>query len=380
MILYGDDSTVYIPTVLDGITDGKLKLKDGTEKNISELTFVTRMTVTPAATGGWTVPFMVFSQGKDAQLDSHVRVNMNGGGTPAYVMCRYNDETGWHEDVKTEIGAPNQSEGISYTVTSEMTGSHLKYILEIGGQTYVSEFDVKFKDEAWTGIPCIAFGDRTNADSVISDMQFYVKGVELDNYAKSLTVQTAPADVMQGEELAGGSFLLTMLDGTTQTLTLDDFTISGFDKNAVGKQTVTVSKQNLNGVISATFEIGVEEYVDEVVSYRVSTSKAEYEQGEEFDVSSLVAEEVYESGAVKSVQTSASDFTVSGYDKDKAGKQTVKVMFRGTEYSLQITVHASGKARGCGSAVTGVSVLASTFLVAGILCLMVMEKGKKKPL
>ena len=380
VILYGDDSTVYIPTVLDGITDGKLKLKDGTEKNISELTFVTRMTVTPAATGGWTGPFMVFSQGKDAQLDSHVRVNMNGGGTPAYVMCRYNDETGWHEDVKTEIGAPNQSEGISYTVTSEMTGSHLKYILEIGGQTYVSEFDVKFKDEAWTGIPCIAFGDRTNADSVISDMQFYVKGVELDNYAKSLTVQTAPADVMQGEELAGGSFLLTMLDGTTQTLTLDDFTISGFDKNAVGKQTVTVSKQNLNGVISATFEIGVEEYVDEVVSYRVSTSKAEYEQGEEFDVSSLVAEEVYESGAVKSVQTSASDFTVSGYDKDKAGKQTVKVMFRGTEYSLQITVHASGKARGCGSAVTGVSVLASTFLVAGILCLMVMEKGKKKPL
>lgn len=43
-MLYGDDSRVYASTFMDYITDGKIKLADGTEKNMNELTFVMEAT------------------------------------------------------------------------------------------------------------------------------------------------------------------------------------------------------------------------------------------------------------------------------------------------------------------------------------------------
>ena len=188
--LYGDDSYVNIPTVLDGITDGKLILKDGTEANISDLTFVASATIQPASVGNWTVPFLVFANTPNGSLDSHVRVNMGGAGTPAYIMCRWTDAGGtFHEDVLTQVNAAHQPEGIAYTVTTELTGTHVKYTLQIGEETLVSEIDVTH-EQAENGImPCFRFGDRTNADSVISNMQFYVKGVELGAYAKSIVVK-----------------------------------------------------------------------------------------------------------------------------------------------------------------------------------------------
>ena len=55
VVLYGDDSRVYVSTFMDYITDGKIKLADGTEKNMNELTFVMEATIAPAVLGVRTV-------------------------------------------------------------------------------------------------------------------------------------------------------------------------------------------------------------------------------------------------------------------------------------------------------------------------------------
>ena len=390
--LYGDDSYVNIPTVLDGITDGKLILKDGTEANISDLTFVASATIQPASVGNWTVPFLVFANTPNGSLDSHVRVNMGGAGTPAYIMCRWTDAGGtFHEDVLTQVNAAHQPEGIAYTVTTELTGTHVKYTLQIGEETLVSEIDVTH-EQAENGImPCFRFGDRTNADSVISNMQFYVKGVELGAYAKSIVVKTAPATVKQGEDLKDCTFTLNMLDGTTQELALDDVTISGFDKNSAGEQTVTVSADVLNSSVSTTFEIEVEAAeepgtdpdepgdTDEIESYRVSLNKTEYAFGEEFDISTVVVTAVYESGKTEAVTVADGDLSVSGYDKEKAGEQSVVITYKGTEYTLSVTVAESGggETGGCSGTVLG----AGSAIAAVAACLfagIVLKKRANK--
>lgn len=113
-------------------------------------------------------------------------------------------------------------------------------------------------------------------------MKYYIKGVQLAKYATGITMETAPENVEYGNELAGGSFKLNYMDGTSETLTLADLTVSGFDKYTVGKQTVTVSKAVLNQQIQTSFEVEVldKETLD------LSVEKTEYAYGEEFDLSS----------------------------------------------------------------------------------------------
>lgn len=390
VILYGNDSMVDIPTIFDGITDGKVILSDGTEKDISELTIVSSMTIKPGSIGGWTVPFFAFALIPNGELDSHVRVNMGGAGTPAYVMCRYTDAGGvFHEDVIGEIAAEHYEEGVVYTVTVELTGKHVKYMLDIGGKVYTIEFDITH-EQAQEMQPCLKFGDRTNADSEISNMQYYVKGVELGAYAKSISVKSVPDSVEQGEDLANCTFTLNMLDGTTQDVTLDDVTIAGFDKNTAGTQTVTVSKQVLNSTVSTTFEVEVKaaetsdpevpggDTQDEIAEYKLSLSKTTYQQGEEFDLSTVSVKAVYESGKEEPVEVTASQLTISGYDKDKAGEQTVKITYQDKEYSFTVTVaeKEAPAEGGCAGAITGITSLVAAGAVCSLTVLFLKKKAR----
>lgn len=176
-------------------------------------------------------------------------------------------------------------------------------------------------------------------------MKYYIKGAQPAKYATGITMETAPTDVEYGNELAGGSFKLNYMDGTSETLTLADLTVSGFDKNTVGKQTVTVSKAVLNQQIQTSFEVEVldKETLD------LSVEKTEYAYGEEFDLSSIKVVKKFASGkADEAVTAATTEFTVSGYDAKTAGEQSVKITYKGTDFTVKVTV---AEKTGCGSVV-----------------------------
>ena len=65
-------------------------------------------------------------------------------------------------------------------------------------------------------------------------------------------------------------------------------------------------------------------------------TKTEYTQGEELDLSGLVVTAVYSDGSKSEVK--AGDYTVSGYDPDTAGEQTVTVTYGGKTAAFTVTV------------------------------------------
>ena len=65
-------------------------------------------------------------------------------------------------------------------------------------------------------------------------------------------------------------------------------------------------------------------------------AKTEYVQGEELDLSGLAVTAVYSDGS--KVELQAGDYTVSGYDLNMAGEQTVTVTYGGKTAAFTVTV------------------------------------------
>ena len=374
VMLYGDDTRVYIPTVVSSVTDGKVHFADGSVKDVSELTFGMEATITPGVMGSWTVPFLVFAKDGIDTYEFHFRAGMSGGTGTCYLFQRCDEVGNYTEVVKKELavtGDPLPAGG-SYTVRILYSGKKVSAKLIVNGQVYASCNNLEILPDEYT--PVFSFGDRTNGETVISNMKWYiVSDTEVANYATGLTVKTAPAGVNYGEELSGGSFELTYMDGTTETLTLADLTVGGFDKNAVGKQTVSVTKTVLNQNVTAYFEAEVAD----VESFEVSVSKTEYEYNEEFDLSTVKVVKKYASGKdSEDVTVTASDFTVADYDKATSGEQTVKITYQGKDYTVKVIV--GEKPKGCKSSL-GVSFAAgAVVLIAVAAAAFVCTKKRAK--
>ncbi len=369
VMLYGDDSRVYIPTVVSSVTDGKVRFADGSEKAVNELTFGMEATITPGTTGSWTVPFLVFAKNGIDTYEFHFRAGMSGGAGTCYLFQRCDEVGNYTEVICHELPVSGTAfpAGGSYKVKVEYSGKKVSAKLTVDGKVWASVVDKEILPDEY--VPVFSFGDRTNGETVISNMKWYiVSDTEVANYASGLTVTTAPANVSYGEELSGGSFELTYMDGTTETLTLADLTVNGFDKNTVGKQTVSVTKTVLNQNVTATFEVEVAD----VESYEVSVTKAEYEYNEDFDLSTIKVVKKYASGKEsENVSVSAADFTVSDYDKATSGEQTVKITYNGNEYTVKVIV---AEKPGCGSS------LDASFAVGAIVLLVAAAFvfGKKR--
>ena len=68
----------------------------------------------------------------------------------------------------------------------------------------------------------------------------------------------------------------------------------------------------------------------------IEPTKKEYKLGEELDLTGGKLLLTYDDGAVKEIELKSS--MVSGYDKEKVGKQTVTITFNEVEYTYDIEV------------------------------------------
>ena len=186
---------------------------------------------------------------------------------------------------------------------------------------------------------------------------------------KSIKIKSLPnkTSYIVGEELdlEGGVIEVTYSDETKEEISMTDqnVIITGYDKNKVGNQILTV---NYNKKLT-TFTVIVEEKgsdddndnenddnvddgkddndndnEDEVkvekISIKSLPNKTKYKVGEELELEGGVIEVTYSDGSTKEVSLTDSKVKVTGYDNEKIGMQQVTVSYENkiTTFTVQI--------------------------------------------
>ncbi len=147
----------------------------------------------------------------------------------------------------------------------------------------------------------------------------------------------------QGEalDLSGLTVTAVYSDGSRTEIQAGEngYTVSGYDPDAAGSQTVIVSY----GGKTAEFTVTVTESEEpsEPTLEKIELSgdvKTEYKQGEDLDLSGLTVTAVYSDGSRTEIQAGEGGYTVSGYDADTAGTQTVTITYGGESVTFTVTV------------------------------------------
>ena len=150
----------------------------------------------------------------------------------------------------------------------------------------------------------------------------------------------------QGEDLdlTGMEVTAHYSDGKEEVLPEGSYTVSGYDANKVGEQTITVTYKDQ----TATFVVTVTEKSDpvdpEVTLDKITVKapeKIEYKQGENLDLTGMEVTAHYSDG--KEEVLPEGSYTVAGYDANKVGKQTITVTYKDQTATFDVTVKEASK-------------------------------------
>ena len=159
--------------------------------------------------------------------------------------------------------------------------------------------------------------------------------VTVNDKVDSIQIKTNPTKTTYnyGEELdlTGISASKVYRSGTEEPFEVTLDMVSGYDKNTLGTQTVTVTYNGL----TATFEVNVVDYVSSI-EVASNPTKTTYKYGEELDIAGLVVNQVYASGAKSQIEVTLE--MVIGYDKNTLGTQTVTVTYNGLTATFEVNV------------------------------------------
>ena len=159
-------------------------------------------------------------------------------------------------------------------------------------------------------------------------------GLEYHELANDFTMSLTPptkTEYMELEELdlSGLALNITYTIGGERTITTG-YTVSGYDPNVIGTQTVTVTYRG----VSKTFEVTV---LPKEVSFITATPKAAMNSiiGEDLDMSNVVITVNFTDGTSKVIE---SGYSLSGFDRETIGNQTVTLTYREKSCTFDVTV------------------------------------------
>ena len=203
------------------------------------------------------------------------------------------------------------------------------------------EFDVtdylRTLDKGTTDISFVAAvsgdgGSGAGAASILMASNPVLTIVTTDAVSLSgITASTTKTTYKEGDEFDKSTVSVTAhySDGTDEELTPYYFSVTGYDKNVTGNQTLTVHV----GDYTDTITIYVEP--KQVTSLTLGGSyKTRYNYGEELNLTGMTVTANYDIGTSETV----TDYTVSGYDKSKVGSQIITVSYGGKTAQLTVTV------------------------------------------
>ena len=134
---------------------------------------------------------------------------------------------------------------------------------------------------------------------------------------------------LEGQDLNTDGMVVTAVTSDNQRITVPaGYSVRGFNKTKLGKQTITVTCQGL----STEFEVNV----NSVKSIELTKpTKLEYKYGESLDTSGMSVKAIYDDNQSEVIK---SDYSVTGYDKTKSGTQTITVTYRNQTATFDVTV------------------------------------------
>ncbi len=128
----------------------------------------------------------------------------------------------------------------------------------------------------------------------------------------------------------GLSLNIVYTDGTK--VPAPSFKVSGYDTSKLGTQSVTVGYSTL----TTTFNIIITEKTLTGISIASKPQKLSYIEGNSFVSTGLAVNANYDSG----VSAPVTEYSISGFDPDKIGTQTITVTYNGFTASFNVTVKA----------------------------------------
>ena len=225
-----------------------------------------------------------------------------------------------------EVTKPTKKE-YNYGEDLNLSGLSVKAVMKSGNKTNVAINNCKI-----TGYDKNKLGNQTvtvSYNEKIATFQVTVK-----DYITNLEiVEPTKKEYNYGEDLnlSGLSVKAVMKSGNKTNVAINNCKITGYDKNKLGNQTVTVS---YNEKI-ATFQVTVKDYITNLEI--VEPTKKEYNYGEDLNLSGLSVKAVMKSGNKTNI--AINNCKITGYDKNKIGDQTVTINYGGKAATFKVRVN-----------------------------------------
>lgn len=188
------------------------------------------------------------------------------------------------------------------------------------------------KTKVGTQVITVSYGGFTTTFKV-TVLAKSVSSIELTTKPTTLTY-LEDRDVL---DVSGGVVTRYFNNGTSDTVELKSEMVSGFDNTKVGTQTLTIT---INGK-TTTFDVEIIEKTVVAVSVATKPTKTEYLEGKDnLDLSGGQLRVTYDNGKSKLVSFTDENVTVTGFNKNKPGTQTLTVYYEGFTAKFDVTVIA----------------------------------------
>ncbi|WP_317437226.1 bacterial Ig-like domain-containing protein, partial [Thomasclavelia spiroformis] len=230
----------------------------------------------------------------------------------------------------------------------EVTSTKTKYVI---GQDFDPEsLDItayynddsskklNYNDVTITGFDSSSLGEKTitvtyKEDNKIVSTTFKIEIVEKEVKDVVLTPPTKVKYVEgQSLDLTGGKVIVSYNDDTSEKIDLTSDMVSGYDKDHLGKQTITVTYQGK----TATFEVEVIKKEATKIELVTPPDKVEYIRGQKLNLEGARIKVTYNDGDTKLIDVT--EKMCSGFDSSSLGQKTVTITYENKIVSFTVNV------------------------------------------
>ena len=206
------------------------------------------------------------------------------------------------------------------------------------GLTLTATYNNGNTETITTGITCTGFSSATAGQKTIT-ASYGGKSTTFTVEVKaivpvSISVKKAPnkTEYFVGDSYDGTGLVVNVVynNGTNKDITTG-FTTSGFSSAAAGKNTVTVSYEGC----TAAFDVTIKAVELTGIEIAKQPNKTTYNTGDSLDTTGLVLTLKYNNGTTGTTDTG---YTVSGFDTNTAGEQTITVTYEGFTATYKVTL------------------------------------------
>ncbi len=209
----------------------------------------------------------------------------------------------------------------------------------VDAQSY--EDRVRNKRISFTGFDSDSAGKKTVTVHYLNEAA--TKSFDVDVY-KVTAIEAVLGDKAKKNYHVGQEFsdadikIMATVEGTSDKIELSQgYSFGGYDPQATGEQTVTVTYGEGESALTTQFKITSYAMKDNGLSLNSEFAKTEYHLGDPLDTENLMIEATYTDDQTDTVL--ASDCKITGYEPNKSGDQTVTVEFGGQQKTYQVHVY-----------------------------------------